>query len=142
MTCNISITKDFGVYEIGFPEDVKAFIDKIDVKGEKKVVLNICNCLPDYHGTSMIIDAITKQLLQLGEPRKLHVVTNLRGLNETNLIDLIFKGSSELGFHSNTAKDDLVNTLRTCASAKKIEIKILCEQKDKTYVTIFNSQHE
>jgi hypothetical protein len=88
----IRIKEEFGINDIGNEQSVNEIIDKIDIKSNKLIELNMRHCLIDYPATANLIDRILYSLSKLEGEKVLFIVHDYV-LPKITLLNWLFLGS-------------------------------------------------
>lgn len=99
----ISILKDFGIYDIGDEEEVLTILDKIDIGEYSHIKLDLAGCIPDYPGTSKLIDRVISQLKKLSGKKTINIELDYLLPIET-ITTWLFLGSKELNITDDNEK--------------------------------------
>lgn len=121
----LSLLKDLNLKDAGLVRNVKPILDKIKVS-ESPATLDFCYCGVDYPATSLIIDKVLGELLQVEGSRKLTILFDFP-IHELAIHKWFFIGSNffQIEENNNLTYEELKDILHRKLSDNSILLELL-----------------
>lgn len=125
----LKIRSDYNFKDFSDKTAVLNLLDKIDLKIENEIILNIENCIPDYQSTSILIDYLLKNIIESRKRINFIIITDLR-LPKFSLMSFIFWGSEVLQVPVRTSLEVMEEKIESKLSSTNLSLEIIIKNKD------------
>lgn len=127
----IAFRREHGVRDAGDLDELGPVLDKLDLKGENGVTLDLKGCLLDYPGSSAIIDKVIQSWKSTPGEKQLTVLLDYH-LKKPTILSWLFLGSKHI--KASSLKDipfmQFEEQIKQCMKSVEASLTIRIEPMD------------